>query len=186
MIVRPFPITVESGGSDWQKSLKGSNAHNTEIEGASMGRNRPSRRKVEEVYSRDNYRCQNCDRSEKRDGVELRAHHVVPLKDGGSNDSGNVITLCRECHNAIHHGDKTAPTAPRHDGTSDQLLDDVVWKYPDDAKPIRAILVLAAIYALPFTVLSIIVLDSIYLGLIGSFAVPTILIAYFHFKWLME
>jgi len=50
------------------------------------------------VYRRDNYTCKNCGVR----GVELHTHHVVPLKSGGSNNPGNLITLCRRCHRKIH------------------------------------------------------------------------------------
>lgn len=42
-------------------------------------------------------RCQNC-------GAEgpVQAHHVVPVKNGGSNDESNLRLLCRPCHLAEH------------------------------------------------------------------------------------
>lgn len=76
-----------------------------------MNRERPPRSVIKETYKKDNYRCQNCHRrgGEKGD-VELHAHHIVPLNDGGSNNQSNLITLCEDCHNAIHT-DAEAPTA---------------------------------------------------------------------------
>jgi len=41
--------------------------------------------------------------------VELHAHHIVPLSDGGSDNQENLVTLCKECHKAVH-GDTIAPT----------------------------------------------------------------------------
>ena len=29
-------------------------------------------------------------------------HHVVPLKNGGSNHGTNVVSLCRDCHAEVH------------------------------------------------------------------------------------
>jgi len=30
------------------------------------------------------------------------AHHVIPRSRGGTNQLGNIITLCTECHKAVH------------------------------------------------------------------------------------
>jgi hypothetical protein len=66
---------------------------------------------VEKVKERDNYRCQNC--GQGRGGandIEIHAHHIVPLKNGGSNKISNLQTLCEDCHDAVHT-DRMAPTA---------------------------------------------------------------------------
>lgn len=52
------------------------------------------------VYSRDGYKCANCGLTGA--GVELHAHHIVPLSAGGSNAPSNLITLCRDCHRRAH------------------------------------------------------------------------------------
>jgi hypothetical protein len=60
-----------------------------------------SRRK--EVYSRDNYECQNCGVKGGPVGdAELHAHHVVPISKGGVHDLSNLKTMCEVCHDAIH------------------------------------------------------------------------------------
>lgn len=41
--------------------------------------------------------CVNCGNTE---GVEM--HHIVPLSMGGSNQKGNLVYLCRECHYKAH------------------------------------------------------------------------------------
>lgn len=62
------------------------------------------------MYEEDDYRCQNCHRRGGKGGnTELHAHHIVPLKDGGSNNRSNLTTLCKDCHRAIH-SDAQAPT----------------------------------------------------------------------------
>lgn len=67
-------------------------------------------RRRREVYERDEYCCQNCDRTGgKRGDCVLQAHHVVPMSKGGSHSKSNLITLCSECHDAIH-SDTLAPT----------------------------------------------------------------------------
>jgi 5-methylcytosine-specific restriction endonuclease McrA len=53
----------------------------------------------EKVLKRDNYTCQICG-SRKN----LEAHHLVPRSRGGSNVVENGITLCKECHKAVHEG----------------------------------------------------------------------------------
>ncbi len=66
------------------------------------------------VYRRDNYTCKNCGRRGGSYGsIELHAHHVVPKHKGGTDNIDNLQTVCKECHEAIHHKDKVAPTARR-------------------------------------------------------------------------
>lgn len=47
---------------------------------------------------RDRYTCQHC-RATKTD---LRVHHIVPKEEGGTDDPDNLITLCHQCHCAVH------------------------------------------------------------------------------------
>lgn len=55
------------------------------------------------VYSRDNHKCQNCDKKGRMGGdAELHAHHIVPISKGGSHRKSNLKTLCKVCHDAIH------------------------------------------------------------------------------------
>ena len=49
------------------------------------------------VMFRDGGLCQIC----KGNGVEV--HHIRPKQYGGTNDPRNLITLCHECHVAVHH-----------------------------------------------------------------------------------
>jgi len=51
------------------------------------------------VIMRDDWRCQghDCDRRNK-----LTVHHIIPRSAGGTDNLDNLITLCRECHDAIH------------------------------------------------------------------------------------
>lgn len=46
------------------------------------------------VYRRDGWQCQKCGVR----NIQLHAHHQTPLSLGGSNDMGNLITLCKNCH----------------------------------------------------------------------------------------
>ena len=71
---------------------------------------RNTRRK--HVYQRDNHTCQNCGSSGGPQGhAELHAHHVVPKSRGGTHETSNLITLCKECHNTVHSKSKQAPTS---------------------------------------------------------------------------
>lgn len=77
-----------------------------------------SRRK--EVYQRDDYTCQNCGvRGGPHGEAELHAHHIVPKSKGGTHNTSNLKTLCRDCHNAIH-GNSVAPTADAPTPNSNQ------------------------------------------------------------------
>ena len=50
------------------------------------------------VRRRDGYRCANCGATNE----ELHVHHIVPLSRGGTNQLGNLKTLCKSCHARIH------------------------------------------------------------------------------------
>lgn len=43
---------------------------------------------------RDNYKCQECGKS----NCMLEAHHIRARKYGGADTIGNLITLCKKCH----------------------------------------------------------------------------------------
>lgn len=47
---------------------------------------------------RDGRRCVRCGSTKP----PLHAHHVISLSRGGSNDIGNLITLCEDCHSREH------------------------------------------------------------------------------------
>ena len=53
------------------------------------------------VKARDNYTCWACSAHEP-----LHVHHIIQLKDGGSNRPANLITLCERCHTNHHNGKK--------------------------------------------------------------------------------
>jgi len=56
-------------------------------------------------FSRDNYTCQKCGAT--GDGATLHAHHILSYAKNKivANDIQNVITLCKSCHNEVHHMD---------------------------------------------------------------------------------
>lgn len=46
------------------------------------------------IFGRDDYTCQYCGSR----GVRLECDHVVPVADGGSHDSYNLLTACFDCN----------------------------------------------------------------------------------------
>jgi 5-methylcytosine-specific restriction endonuclease McrA len=52
------------------------------------------------VYERDDYTCQDCGKK----GVELNAHHIIPVSVdiSKSSDIDNGKTLCLQCHLNVH------------------------------------------------------------------------------------
>jgi len=44
--------------------------------------------------------CLECMRT---GGLEpaTEVHHIVPIRDGGTNDYGNLVSLCKSCHSKI-------------------------------------------------------------------------------------
>ena len=56
------------------------------------------------VLKRDNYTCQCCGANPTtKKGVKLHVHHIESRHKGG-NAPNNLITLCRNCHKALHDG----------------------------------------------------------------------------------
>jgi len=50
------------------------------------------------IYRRDKWQCQKCSAT----NVQLHAHHIIPLSSGGSNETDNLTTLCKNCHTDLH------------------------------------------------------------------------------------
>lgn len=49
-----------------------------------------------EVFKRDSFTCQYC--GQKAPDVILEVDHIIPVKEGGTNDIMNLVTACRECN----------------------------------------------------------------------------------------
>lgn len=58
------------------------------------------------VLFRDGYKCKCC--GKHGDGVKLHVHHKESRQTGG-NAPNNLITLCEDCHKAIHAGTMQLP-----------------------------------------------------------------------------
>jgi 5-methylcytosine-specific restriction endonuclease McrA len=57
-----------------------------------------------QVFDRDGGICRsvNGGRICGKPGVDV--HHIVPLGRGGTTTKGNLITLCKDCHESRHRG----------------------------------------------------------------------------------
>ena len=55
------------------------------------------------VLSRDLYTCQHCKGKTKDSKLEI--HHIIFRRNGGSDDSDNLITFCKTCHDSLHKGE---------------------------------------------------------------------------------
>ena len=55
---------------------------------------RPWRRKRDEIFKRDKFTCQVCDRI----GGELELDHIINVARGGTDDNHNLQTICKACH----------------------------------------------------------------------------------------
>jgi len=71
-------------------------------------RGNPNRRAA---LDRDGWRCRKCGKA-----GQLEVHHEKALADGGSHDLGNLTTLCRGCHIALHR-----PVRPFRDAWRDLI-----------------------------------------------------------------
>jgi hypothetical protein len=49
-----------------------------------------------EVFQRDNFRCIYCGATKEE--TKLVVDHVIPVRDGGTNDMGNLATACQPCN----------------------------------------------------------------------------------------
>jgi 5-methylcytosine-specific restriction endonuclease McrA len=52
-----------------------------------------------QVLARDNWRCQVCGSTNN-----LQVHHQQLRSQQGSDEDSNLITLCMDCHERLHHG----------------------------------------------------------------------------------
>lgn len=57
------------------------------------------------VLDRDNHTCQHCKGKSKDSKLEV--HHIVFRRNGGSDESSNLITLCKTHHDDLHSGNIT-------------------------------------------------------------------------------
>lgn len=63
------------------------------------------------VLDRDNYTCQYCKGKSKDSKLEV--HHIIFRSQGGSEESKNLITLCKTCHGKLHNGKVNLKPIPK-------------------------------------------------------------------------
>ncbi len=64
------------------------------------------------VLARDNFRCVKCGKFGIQDAKTLEIHHIIPKKNGGSDELSNLMTLCRKCHRCVERGLDPAEFVP--------------------------------------------------------------------------
>ena len=52
-----------------------------------------------EILDRDAWKCKHCKYRQN-----LHVHHIVYRSQGGEDTPENLVTLCSQCHEAIHNG----------------------------------------------------------------------------------
>lgn len=52
----------------------------------------------DDVLERDNFSCRICQTKKS-----LEIHHIRHWSKGGDHNPQNLITLCNNCHNTVHH-----------------------------------------------------------------------------------
>lgn len=55
------------------------------------------------ILHRDGYKCKSG--RKVKHSKSLHVHHIKHKSNGGTNTKDNLITLCSDCHNALHHGE---------------------------------------------------------------------------------
>ena len=75
-------------------------------------KSRKWKRKRETILKRDEYLCREC-RRYGRTTPATTVHHIVPLEQNRKLAlvSGNLVSLCDACHNAMHDRDTGQLTA---------------------------------------------------------------------------
>ena len=62
-----------------------------------MAARKPLKKSIRfEVFKRDSFTCQYC--GAKAPDAILEVDHIIPVKDGGSDEIMNLVTSCRDCN----------------------------------------------------------------------------------------
>lgn len=98
---KPKPIKLDRSRSLVAKPFVKHTPYGAKIQRDNYGSNWWAIRK--EVFDRDEGVCQESGVRGKcgRPGVDV--HHVIPLSRGGTTTKSNLITVCKEHHEAKHH-----------------------------------------------------------------------------------
>lgn len=57
--------------------------------------------KYEQIAINQNWKCPICKQS-LFNGEKIETYHIVPVKQGGSDDTENLIHLHKACHKQVH------------------------------------------------------------------------------------
>jgi RNA-directed DNA polymerase len=66
--------------------------------------------KYEQVAKFQDWKCPICG-EHLMNGEDIETHHIVPVKDGGSDDTDNLMHLHKVCHKQVHSKSKTKSIA---------------------------------------------------------------------------
>jgi 5-methylcytosine-specific restriction protein A len=75
------------------------NKHERTVEMKKYGR---AWKRIRDRYIREHPLCERC-LEEGRVTIAEEVHHILPLSRGGTSSPDNLMSLCRSCHNKIHH-----------------------------------------------------------------------------------
>ena len=59
-------------------------------------------KRIRDRYASEHPLCEKCLEDGKVTLMD-EVHHILPVSRGGTHDRSNLMSLCRSCHNKIHH-----------------------------------------------------------------------------------
>ena len=59
-------------------------------------------KRIRDSYAAAHPLCERCLEEGRLTPVD-EVHHIVPVSKGGTHARSNLMSLCRSCHNKIHH-----------------------------------------------------------------------------------
>ena len=59
-------------------------------------------KRIRDRYANSHPLCEMC-LKEGRYTPMTEVHHILPIKQGGTNENSNLMSLCHSCHEKIHH-----------------------------------------------------------------------------------
>lgn len=61
-------------------------------------------KRIRDRYAAAHPLCEMCLKEGRVTSVE-EVHHIIPVSKGGTHDPENLMSLCRSCHEKIHHNE---------------------------------------------------------------------------------